>query len=100
MPLSKTSKQSKRAALAALRSARDGTAAASGLDSVRFAAKDEEDVYETMGEAQYRDYVEKKRQREDFVVDDGALSGGVRGGRGRGRGTRSWTRLPPRRTRS
>lgn len=35
--------------------------------------EDPDDVYETMDEEQYRDYVDRKRQREDFVVDDGTL---------------------------
>ncbi len=55
----------KKAALAALKSG------GGKLDSVTF--EDPDDVYETMDEEQYRDYVDRKRQREDFVVDDGTL---------------------------
>jgi len=65
-------KETKRAALAALKAARDGTApGTSTLDGVRLA--DEEDVYERMDEEQYREYVSKKGDREDFVVDDDGL---------------------------
>ena len=41
----------------------------SGVDAVRL--DDEEDVFETMDDAEYAEYVERMRQREDFVVDDG-----------------------------
>lgn len=77
-------KASKKAALAAFKSARSSALDTfddhddsdegqrghrSKLDRVTFA--EPEDVYETMDEEQYREYVERKRQREDFVVDDG-----------------------------
>jgi hypothetical protein len=39
------------------------------LDS---AALDEDDVYDVLDEDEYRNLVESRRQREDFVVDDGA----------------------------
>ena len=76
----------KRAALASLKSARHGTltrfnnnasddedeiGAKSNLDNIQFS--DPEDVYETMTEQEYREYVERKREREDFVVDDDGL---------------------------
>ena len=32
---------------------------------------DEEDVYDIMEEGEYQKLVESRRQREDFVVDDG-----------------------------
>jgi len=79
-------KASKKAALAAFKSARSSAVDTSDdhddndegqrghrskLDRVTFA--EPEDVYETMDEEQYREYVERKRQREDFVVDDDGL---------------------------
>ena len=67
------SKASRKAALAALKAARDGTSSTRGLDHVHYAeAKDKnDDVYETMDEGRYREYVQGKLEREDFVVDDG-----------------------------
>lgn len=35
--------------------------------------KDEGDIYEKVDEEEYRDLVEKRREREDFVVDDDGL---------------------------
>ena len=35
---------------------------------------DEGDVYDVVDEAEYEELVEKRRQREDFVVDDGKSS--------------------------
>ena len=78
-------KANKKAALASLKSARltglarynaddddnDNTAPKSILDTVQFS--DPEDVYEAMTENEYREYVERKREREDFVVDDDGL---------------------------
>lgn len=36
-----------------------------------FEIKDEEDVYDIVEESEYQDLVNSRRQREDFVVDDG-----------------------------
>ncbi len=33
--------------------------------------KEEEDVYDVVDQDEYRNLVESRRQREDFVVDDG-----------------------------
>ena len=33
--------------------------------------KEEEDVYEMVDQEEYKNLVESRRQREDFVVDDG-----------------------------
>ena len=33
--------------------------------------KEEEDVYDLVDQDEYRNLVESRRQREDFVVDDG-----------------------------
>ena len=35
---------------------------------------EEEDVYEVLEESEYQKLVESRRQREDFVVDDGACA--------------------------
>lgn len=69
--ISMSSKQRKKASLAALKSARSGRRSA--LDDVGLLEDDvaNADVYEVMDEAEYRDYVQRKREREDFVVDDG-----------------------------
>lgn len=80
-------KATKKAALASLKSARlsglarfnesededagDQAGPKSALDAVQFS--DPEDVYETLTESEYRAYVESKREREDFVVDDDGL---------------------------
>ena len=65
-----SSRQTKKAALAALRQRRSGLSAASSkLEEYEVA--DEGDVYDVVDEAEYEELVEKRRQREDFVVDDG-----------------------------
>ena len=68
-----TAKQQKRQALASLKSARSGRSSGHQLDALDSLLDDTKnnDVYETMDEQQYREYVERKREREDFVVDDG-----------------------------
>ena len=35
--------------------------------------KEEEDVYDLVDNEEYKNLVESRRQREDFVVDDGTL---------------------------
>ena len=35
--------------------------------------KEEEDVYDLVDQDEYKNLVESRRQREDFVVDDGTL---------------------------
>ena len=66
----------KKAALAALRQRRSGLAATSSkLEEYEVA--DEGDVYDVVDEAEYEELVEKRRQREDFVVDDGTYVRGV-----------------------
>ena len=68
-----SSRQTKKAALAALRQRRSGLAATSSkLEEYEVA--DEGDVYDVVDEAEYEELVEKRRQREDFVVDDGKFS--------------------------
>ena len=64
-----TKKQSREAVRAALRAAREGGAARSDQRE----AKEEKDVYEQVTEQEYADLVRKRRQNEDFVVDDDGL---------------------------
>ena len=64
-----TKKQSREAVRAALRAAREGGAARSD----QWEAKEEKDVYEQVTEQEYADLVRKRRQIEDFVVDDDGL---------------------------
>ena len=66
----RSSKETKRAALEKLKSRRSGRRGdgGGGLEDMNF---DEEDVYDRMDEDEYRDYSNRKREREDFVVDDG-----------------------------
>ena len=33
----------------------------------------EDDVYEKVDESEYKELVQRRREREDFVVDDGTL---------------------------
>ena len=54
-------------ALEAMRAAREGGDEA--RDS-RWDMPDEQDVYDEVNEDDYRSMVEKRREREDFVVDD------------------------------
>ena len=77
-------KQQRAIARQKLKSARSGRNA-SGLDALdntnnqndnEDGASDQnnnDDVYETMTEQEYKEYVERKREREDFVVDDGTF---------------------------
>ena len=65
-----SSRQTKKAALAALRERRAGLSAASSKLE-EYTVADEGDVYDVVDETEYEELVEKRRQREDFVVDDG-----------------------------
>ncbi|KAL7483193.1 hypothetical protein ACHAW6_008862 [Cyclotella cf. meneghiniana] len=80
-------KANRKAALASLKSARfsglarynddddddnqNANGPKSNLDHLHFA--DPNDVYESLTEQEYREFVERKREREDFVVDDDGL---------------------------
>ncbi len=55
-------------ALAALRARRNGLSAVSRTEE--YEAK-EDDVYEKLDENEYQELVDRRREREDFVVDDG-----------------------------
>jgi len=77
-----TLKQQRRLALASLKSARSGRLS-SALDEVLRGDDDGRgghgdarngDVYDVLDEEEYREYVERRREREDFVVDDGELT--------------------------
>jgi hypothetical protein len=61
-----SSKSRKAAALRAMKEGRGGR-----LDD--YEVQDEEDVYDVYEEEEYQKLVDSRRQREDFVVDDGAL---------------------------
>jgi DNA polymerase alpha subunit p180 N terminal len=63
-------RRKKAAALQAFKEGRGGR-----LDD--YQVPDEEDVYEVLDESEYQKLVESRRQREDFVVDDGACTLGV-----------------------
>jgi hypothetical protein len=65
MPVSKNRK----AALAALRARKSGLAATSRTEE--YEVKDEGAVYDVYDEDQYHELVDRRREREDFVVDDG-----------------------------
>jgi len=45
-----------------------------------YEVKVEGDIYEVLEEDEYRDLVEKRRQREDFVVDDGEFEKAISNG--------------------
>lgn len=61
-------KKSKREALEQLRARKEGRALTSRTDE--FEVK-EDDVYYQLEEDEYQKLVEARREREDFVVDDG-----------------------------
>jgi hypothetical protein len=61
-------KKSKREALEKLRARKEGRALSSRTEE--FEVK-ENDIYEQMDEDEYQKLVEARREREDFVVDDG-----------------------------
>ena len=64
-----SSRAKKAAALAALKNRRAGLLVTSRTDE--YEVPEEADVYETLEEDEYRKLVESRREREDFVVDDG-----------------------------
>lgn len=65
MPRKKTSK-----ALADMKARRNGLAAGSRTEEYEVK---EEDIYEKVDEEEYKELVQRRREREDFVVDDGAF---------------------------
>ena len=68
MPRSTKSK-----ALAELRARRNGLSAVSRTEEYEVK---EDDVYEKVDESEYKELVQRRREREDFVVDDGKSTKG------------------------
>ena len=64
-----SSKAKKKAALNALRARKNGETFSSRTDE--YEVTDPGDVYDVVEEEDYRNLVDKRRDREDFVVDDG-----------------------------
>ena len=64
----------KRAALAKFREAKQKRSLGEEDDLFEGNIKEEEDVYDVYDEAEYESLVNSRRQREDFVVDDGKLN--------------------------
>ena len=62
-------KAARKAALAKFKSNRDNGVHV--LDDEAGLFREEEDIYEEVNEEEYKNLVESRRQREDFVVDDG-----------------------------
>ena len=67
-----SSKAKKKAALNAIRARKRGAVFSSRTDE--YEVTDPGDVYDVVEEEDYRTLVDKRRDREDFVVDDGKLS--------------------------
>jgi hypothetical protein len=65
-------KNSKASARAALRAQLNGETGGSRADTYKIKAG-EEDVYDLVDEDSYTTLVDKRRQKEDFVVDDDGL---------------------------
>ena len=68
-----SSRREKRAALARFRSAKRKRELGEDAEDVFEGAniREEDDVYDVYDENEYKSLVESRRQREDFVVDDG-----------------------------
>ncbi len=64
-----TSRAKKKAALNAIRARKNGTVLSSRTDE--YEVTDPGDIYDVVEEEDYRNLVDKRRDREDFVVDDG-----------------------------
>ena len=62
---------SRKAALEAIRARRNGLVSTSRTEE--YEVKDTGDIYEVVEEDEYRNLVERRRERENFVVDDGTL---------------------------
>ncbi len=74
-----SSRTKRKAALEALRNRKSGLVASSRTEE--YEVQDEGNVYDVVDEDDYRKLVEHRREREDFVVDDGELKFEVRIGR-------------------
>lgn len=65
------SKAERKAAMDRFRSAKRKRAMGEDDDIFEANMKEEEDVYDVVDEEEYANLVNSRRQREDFVVDDG-----------------------------
>ena len=61
-------------ALEALRNRKRGDVLTSQTEELE--NDDNDDIYEYVEEEEYRDLVQSRREREDFVVDDGTILDG------------------------
>lgn len=66
-----SSRAKKRAALAKFREAKQKRHLGEEEDIFEGNMKEEDDVYDVLDEKDYESLVNSRRQREDFVVDDG-----------------------------
>ena len=66
-----SSRSNKSAALAKLRMAKRKRDLGEDTTDELLEIREEEDVYDVVDESEYQTLVESRRQREDFVVDDG-----------------------------
>lgn len=66
-----TSRAGRKAALAKFRDAKRRRDQGEEDDLFEGNMKEEEDVYDIVDETEYQSLVNSRRQREDFVVDDG-----------------------------
>lgn len=67
--MSSSSRRRKQDALQKLRMHKNNTGLLNPLED--YEVKDEGDIYQVVDESEYQELVESRRQREDFVVDDG-----------------------------
>lgn len=67
------SKAERKAAMERFRSAKRKREMGEDDDVFEANMKEEDDVYDIVDEAEYANLVNSRRQREDFVVDDGKL---------------------------
>ena len=68
-----SSRATRRAALAKFKDAKRRREMGEDEDLFDANMKEEEDVYDVVDEDEYQSLVNSRRQREDFVVDDGKL---------------------------
>lgn len=69
-----SSRPDRKAALARFRSAKRRRELGETQDVFEGNIREEEDVYDIVEEEDYKSLVESRRQREDFVVDDGKIT--------------------------
>ena len=69
-----SSRSDRKAALARFRSAKRKRELGEEQDVFEGNIREEEDVYDVMEEDEYKSLVESRREREDFVVDDGTFT--------------------------